>query len=61
MITDTFSPLVLRAQAGDRDAFSDLVVLFESRIFGIVMQRLRKWMVVSDRRSVVDQSSCSAT
>jgi len=41
MITDSFTPLVLRAQSGDRDAFSDLVVLFQSRIYGIVMQRLR--------------------
>jgi RNA polymerase sigma-70 factor (ECF subfamily) len=39
--TDSLIPLVLRAQAGDGDAFNDLVVLFESRIFGIVMQRLR--------------------
>lgn len=38
---DSLTTLVLRAQSGDRDAFSDLVVLFESRIFGIVMQRLR--------------------
>jgi hypothetical protein len=29
MITsDSLTPLVLQAQAGDRDAFSDLVVLF---------------------------------
>ena len=41
MITDSFTPLVLRAQSGDGDAFSDLVVLFQSRIYGIVMQRLR--------------------
>ena len=41
MITDSLTPLVLQAQTGDRDAFSDLVVLFQSRIYGIVMQRLR--------------------
>ena len=41
LTTDSLTPLVLQAQAGDRDAFGDLVVLFESRIFGIVMQRLR--------------------
>ena len=41
MITDSLTPLVLRAQSGDGDAFSDLVVLFQSRIYGIVMQRLR--------------------
>ena len=41
MITDSLTPLVLRAQSGDQNAFSDLVVLFESRIYGIVMQRLR--------------------
>ena len=33
--------LVHRAQSGDRDAFNELVLQFESRIFGIVMQRLR--------------------
>ncbi len=41
LTTDSLTPIVLRAQSGDRDAFGDLVVLFESRIFGIVMQRLR--------------------
>ena len=41
MNMNTFTPLVVRAQAGDRDAFGDLVALFETRIFGIVMQRLR--------------------
>ncbi len=41
MITDSPTPLVLRAQSGDRVAFGDLVVLFQSRIYGIVMQRLR--------------------
>ncbi len=41
ILNDSLTPLVLRAQAGDRDAFDDLVVLFQSRIFGIVMQRLR--------------------
>jgi RNA polymerase sigma-70 factor (ECF subfamily) len=38
---DSMTRLVQRAQSGDRDAFDDLVVLFESRIYGIVMQRLR--------------------
>jgi len=35
--TDT----VLRAQAGSRDAFDQLTELFYSRVYGIVMQRLR--------------------
>ncbi|MFN9718844.1 MAG: RNA polymerase sigma factor [Planctomycetota bacterium] len=38
---DSLTPLVRRAQSGDRAAFDDLVVLFQSRIFGIVMHRLR--------------------
>lgn len=41
MMTDSFTPLVLRAQSGDREAFSDLVILYQSRIYGLVMQRLR--------------------
>ena len=41
LMNDSLTPIVLRAQSGDRDAFGDLVTLFESRIFGIVMQRLR--------------------
>ena len=41
MVMDSFTPLVVRAQSGDRNAFGDLVTLFQSRIFGIVMQRLR--------------------
>ena len=41
MTTDSLTPLVLRAQSGDRDAFSDLVVLFQSRIYSLVMLRLR--------------------
>jgi len=32
---------VVRAQAGDREAFGALVEQFHSRVFGIVMQRLR--------------------
>ena len=32
---------VLRAQAGNRDAFDKLTELFYSRVYGIVMQRLR--------------------
>ncbi len=35
--TDT----VLRAQAGSREAFDQLTELFHSRVYGIVMQRLR--------------------
>lgn len=41
ILNDALTPLVLRAQAGDRAAFDDLIVLFQSRVFGIVMQRLR--------------------
>ncbi len=32
---------VVRAQRGDREAFDELVLQFESRVFAIVMQRLR--------------------
>lgn len=38
---DTLKDTVVRAQCGDREAFSDLVEQFQSRIYGIVMQRLR--------------------
>lgn len=41
MSPETMTMTVLRAQAGDRDAFDSLAVHFESRVFGIVMQRLR--------------------
>lgn len=40
-VTDTLYETVIRAQGGDREAFDDLLLQFESRIFGIVMQRLR--------------------
>ena len=32
---------VLRAQAGSREAFDQLTELFYSRVYGIVLQRLR--------------------
>lgn len=38
---DTLKDTVVRAQAGDRDAFGELIELFQSRVYGIVMQRLR--------------------
>lgn len=38
---DTLAGVVRRAQRGDREAFDELVLQFEVRIFGIVMQRLR--------------------
>lgn len=41
MVIDSLTPLVVRAQSGDRSAFDDLIVLFQSRVYGIVMQRLR--------------------
>ena len=41
MSPETLTMTVLRAQAGDRDAFDTLVIHFESRVYGIVMQRLR--------------------
>jgi RNA polymerase sigma-70 factor (ECF subfamily) len=41
MVMDSLTPLVVRAQSGDREAFGELAGFFESRIFGIVMQRLR--------------------
>lgn len=40
-LTDTLEDTVVRAQAGDRDAFGDLVEQLHSRVYGIVMQRLR--------------------
>jgi RNA polymerase sigma-70 factor (ECF subfamily) len=41
MSTDTLFNTVVRAQTGDAEAFGDLVLEFHSRVFGIVMQRLR--------------------
>ena len=41
MSFETMTPVVLRAQAGDRRAFDELVNEFHSRVYGIVMQRLR--------------------
>lgn len=41
MSPDILTVTVIQAQAGDREAFGTLVVQFESRVFGIVMQRLR--------------------
>lgn len=41
MSLDTLTNTVVRAQAGNRDAFGELVVEFHSRVYGIVMQRLR--------------------
>lgn len=38
---DELTLTVLQAQAGSRDAFDDLVARFESRVYAIVMQRLR--------------------
>ncbi|MEO2018544.1 MAG: sigma-70 family RNA polymerase sigma factor [Fuerstiella sp.] len=41
MSLDTLTNTVVRAQAGNREAFGELVVEFHSRVYGIVMQRLR--------------------
>ena len=41
MLDELLTTTVLRAQRGDRVAFDDLICAFESRVFGIVMQRLR--------------------
>lgn len=38
---DTLKDTVVRAQAGDREAFGELIEMFQSRVYGIVMQRLR--------------------
>ncbi|MEZ6127255.1 MAG: sigma-70 family RNA polymerase sigma factor [Planctomycetaceae bacterium] len=38
---DTLTATVVRAQTGDRDAFGALTEQFYSRVYGIVMQRLR--------------------
>ena len=38
---DTLTDIVVRAQEGDREAFGQLVEHFHSRVYGIVMQRLR--------------------
>ena len=39
--TNEFLPLVLQAQAGDREAFGQLVQAFESTVFAIALRRLR--------------------
>lgn len=41
MSPDNLVLTVLRAQGGDRESFDELVRQFESRVYGIVMQRLR--------------------
>ncbi len=41
MSPETLTMTVLRAQSGDRDAFDALVIHFESKVYGIVMARLR--------------------
>ena len=41
MSTDTLTNTVVRAQAGDSEAFGELVEHFQTRVYGIVMQRLR--------------------
>ncbi|MEZ6042907.1 MAG: sigma-70 family RNA polymerase sigma factor [Planctomycetaceae bacterium] len=41
MSARTLNETVIAAQNGDREAFDELVLQFESRVFGIVMQRLR--------------------
>lgn len=41
MDAEEFLPLVLRAQAGDREAFGELAVMFESTVFAVALRRLR--------------------
>ena len=41
MDTEEFLPLVLQAQAGDREAFGELAVMFESTVFAVALRRLR--------------------
>ena len=41
MSSDTIINIVVRAQAGDTEAFGQLFEHFQSRVFGIAMQRLR--------------------
>lgn len=41
MSARTLTETVLAAQQGNREAFDELVIQFESRVFGVVMQRLR--------------------
>jgi RNA polymerase sigma-70 factor, ECF subfamily len=41
MDQEEFLPLVLQAQAGDREAFGQLALAFESTVFAIAMRRLR--------------------
>ncbi len=40
-LTNSVTNTVLQAQSGDREAFGELVEHFYSRVYGIVMQRLR--------------------
>ena len=41
MSADTLAKIVVRSQSGDAEAFGQLYEQFYSRVFGIVMQRLR--------------------
>ena len=41
MDTDEFLPLVIRAQAGDREAFGELATKFEPTVFSVALRRLR--------------------
>ena len=41
MDTNEFLPLVVQAQAGDREAFGQLVRAFETTVFAIALRRLR--------------------
>lgn len=40
-VTTCMIELVEQAQAGDRPAFDELVRMFHSRVFAVVMRRLR--------------------
>lgn len=41
MDTEEFLPLVLLAQAGDREAFGQLAVMFEPTVYAVALRRLR--------------------
>ena len=41
MDTEEFLPLVLQAQAGDREAFGQLAVMFEPTVYAVALRRLR--------------------
>jgi len=41
MDTEEFLPLVLRAQAGDREAFGELAMKFEPTVYAVALRRLR--------------------